>query len=437
MSLPGGPSLRRRSQEGISHVGSDSSRDVAILDRQTSLSSQQIQAILAENIALRARNTSLERKNEELSISKLEADNIADEILNLLKLSHDTKTVDETLQVVLDAVHRILHVPFIAILKPDHEDADTLSMTMQKGFNSDAAREVAMPLSNQKGISAEAFRTGQKIYVPDVASDPRYVSIHGKKVDGSQLSIPIQPNGHIAAVLTLESDQVDAFSEREQKAVETIVLAIAEKIKGLITKAELEKAARTDPLTGLFNREVLQEKLRDEIERLGRIKDHSFCLIFLDVDKLKPINDNHGHDVGDIALQATAQAIQTSIRGTDCAVRFGGDEIIIIAEGNPQGIMAHLKSLPLSASYTMDNGSTTDVPFTVSMGAKQITNKKNMKIPEDISSAEITKEMTIQADAEMYLEKGEKRAKPSKKSLGQTIDLEEIIALIRAKRKNA
>ena len=91
----------------------------------------------------------------------------------------------------------------------------------------------------------------------------------------------------------------------------------------------LEHRSITDPLTGLFNRYHFDATLKREIARCRRY-GAPLSLLLVDVDRLKPLNDRHGHQAGDRALGRVAAAIQRSLRSTDIASRIGGDEFAII-----------------------------------------------------------------------------------------------------------
>lgn len=94
----------------------------------------------------------------------------------------------------------------------------------------------------------------------------------------------------------------------------------------------LEESSLTDPLTGLPNRRHFEARLAAELKRAKR-QDAPLCLLLIDVDHLKRINDIGGHKLGDIALRAVADAIAVSRRGTDVAARWGGDEFMLLAPG--------------------------------------------------------------------------------------------------------
>lgn len=93
---------------------------------------------------------------------------------------------------------------------------------------------------------------------------------------------------------------------------------------------QLERQATADPLTRLLNRRGLAERLQQEVARAKRY-EHPLSLLLFDVDRLKEINDRHGHYAGDSALRQVATAIGQGSRATDWAGRWGGDEFLLIA----------------------------------------------------------------------------------------------------------
>lgn len=92
---------------------------------------------------------------------------------------------------------------------------------------------------------------------------------------------------------------------------------------------ELRHMAQHDALTGLPNRTLFSDRLQHELVRARR-NNERFALIFLDLDRFKPINDNFGHAVGDKLLQQTAHRLQGAIRASDTVGRIGGDEFVVL-----------------------------------------------------------------------------------------------------------
>ncbi|MGA3218892.1 MAG: EAL domain-containing protein [Acidimicrobiales bacterium] len=97
--------------------------------------------------------------------------------------------------------------------------------------------------------------------------------------------------------------------------------------------AALERRATTDPLTGVANRTVLMDRLRQALRRLGRSPGGVLAVLYLDLDRFKVINDSLGHNVGDDVLLKMAERLAHHLRPADTLARLGGDEFVLVAEG--------------------------------------------------------------------------------------------------------
>jgi diguanylate cyclase (GGDEF)-like protein len=102
-------------------------------------------------------------------------------------------------------------------------------------------------------------------------------------------------------------------------------------------RERIENLAQTDSLTGLFNLRMFNEIWQREHAVAER--DRSvYALLLVDIDKLKDINDTFGHEAGNSAITLVAECLQRSIRGTDSAGRFGGDEFVVLLPGASQEV---------------------------------------------------------------------------------------------------
>jgi diguanylate cyclase (GGDEF)-like protein len=91
----------------------------------------------------------------------------------------------------------------------------------------------------------------------------------------------------------------------------------------------LRNLAMIDPLTGLYNRRFAEQRLAAEVARSER-RGHPLTVLTLDLNNFKEINDTYGHPAGDQALQEFANRLNKVIRGSDLAVRLGGDEFLVV-----------------------------------------------------------------------------------------------------------
>ncbi|NRB23185.1 EAL domain-containing protein [Shewanella sp.] len=97
------------------------------------------------------------------------------------------------------------------------------------------------------------------------------------------------------------------------------------------TQSKLRKMATRDPLTGLPNRTLLLETIAVSIQR-ARVHKHQFCMLFIDLDRFKNINDSLGHAIGDQFLTRIAQVLERVVADKGTVARLGGDEFVILAD---------------------------------------------------------------------------------------------------------
>ena len=130
----------------------------------------------------------------------------------------------------------------------------------------------------------------------------------------------------------------------------------------------LTEAAVRDPLTGLANRTLFEERLRGALSRDAR-NGGSTGVLFLDLDGFKDVNDDHGHGVGDAVLRAVADRLTAGVRPADTVARLGGDEFVVLVEGaTPAGMAALVTRLQEAVQAPLPvRGQTLDVGVSVGM----------------------------------------------------------------------
>jgi diguanylate cyclase (GGDEF)-like protein/PAS domain S-box-containing protein len=171
--------------------------------------------------------------------------------------------------------------------------------------------------------------------------------------------------------------------------------------------AQLEQAALTDPLTGLPNRTVLEDRLTRALAR-ARQTNTLVGVLFIDLDHFKVVNDSYGHDVGDQVLREIGIRLATAVRDTDTVVRLGGDEFVVVRE--------HLS----------DFGQLEDLAETIdrSLAAPYLINSRTLEISASIGSAggaELTAgQLLSRADESMYRAKRGRRDSADKRFRGDS-----------------
>lgn len=136
----------------------------------------------------------------------------------------------------------------------------------------------------------------------------------------------------------------------------------------------LERSARTDALTGLFNRKYLEESIDKIVSQAKRI-DVSYGILMCDIDYFKMINDNYGHDVGDEAIKIISKTLLENVRESDVAIRYGGEEFIVLLYNCDSAFVQEVAEkirLSFADKKIPANGST--FSKTISIGASMYPN---------------------------------------------------------------
>jgi diguanylate cyclase (GGDEF)-like protein/PAS domain S-box-containing protein len=177
--------------------------------------------------------------------------------------------------------------------------------------------------------------------------------------------------------------------------IEGILIDVTER---RAAEEKITALARTDGLTALANRTVFLERL-DQAFAAARRGAMPFAVLYLDLDKFKPVNDTYGHPVGDLVLQEVAERLRNCTRRSDLVARLGGDEFAIlqceIREPGHAGVLAAKIQKTLSQPYSI-NGA--EIKISVSIG-----------ISFYATGQEGADAMLVQADLALYRSKEEGR----------------------------
>lgn len=132
----------------------------------------------------------------------------------------------------------------------------------------------------------------------------------------------------------------------------------------------LESLADTDPLTGIYNRSGLRNKIEAEKMRSGTL--NGLGILLLDLDHFKQLNDRYGHDMGDKVLKAFSSLLAMNLRNEDIFARMGGEEFIVVCRRQPlQGVYAFAEKLRTLAGQCTFNGEA-DLHISVSIGVSVV-----------------------------------------------------------------
>lgn len=182
------------------------------------------------------------------------------------------------------------------------------------------------------------------------------------------ISTPIRlGNGDLYGTLCAASSKSQEPSPDVKRLLALFATLIAQNVERerllqalVASNQALAVQARTDELTGLYNRRALLEEL-GRMLAMGKRSGVSVFVVFVDLDGLKAINDSRGHEVGDALIVQVGKALRSSLREEDFAARIGGDEYIVVGPGPMQA-----DSAPDAASAFRDRvAAATKITLTV------------------------------------------------------------------------
>jgi diguanylate cyclase (GGDEF)-like protein len=173
-----------------------------------------------------------------------------------------------------------------------------------------------------------------------------------------------QGNDHLGSLHLLSDKPIP----RVGSSLQNFLTNVRAQVAVLLQIRALSYAMRVDPLTRLYNRGYLNDRLREEVLRSSRT-NHPFTFLLLDVDHFKRVNDTYGHQVGDEVLVGISALLKRSCRASDAICRYGGEEIAIILVDTPlsgaQIFAENLRKSVEAERFQYEGGS---LNVTVSMG---------------------------------------------------------------------
>lgn len=189
------------------------------------------------------------------------------------------------------------------------------------------------------GYSAQDFFTGKVIYKDIIHPDDLEQFLNEIESDTNSIQFKHKPYRIITkcgVVKWVDDSFTTVYDEQGDIAYyQGIIIDVTERElsrqKLLQEHTTLEHAAHHDPLTGLPNRLLLMDRIQQAIKNAQRTKKN-FALLYIDLDKFKPINDSLGHDAGDEVLITAAKRLRNNVRTVDTIARIGGDEFIVLME---------------------------------------------------------------------------------------------------------
>jgi diguanylate cyclase len=199
-----------------------------------------------------------------------------------------------------------------------------------------AEAHLGMRLPAATAISGLAVRTGQILVCVDSETDERVDREACRRVGArSMVVVPLRNDAQTAGVLKVYSARPAAYGDDQVRVLTLLADMIGSALARAALLERLEQLALTDELTGLPNRRSWYEHLEHALARARR-SNAPLCVVVLDLNGFKQVNDKLGHAAGDRLLRTAAACWSTALRDSDILGRIGGDEFAVILEGTDE-----------------------------------------------------------------------------------------------------
>ncbi len=186
---------------------------------------------------------------------------------------------------------------------------------------------LGLAVPRHQGLHGVVMQSGAPLLVPDMHADPRVFRREDRIRSG--IYAPLTVGRRQIGVLGAHRERIDAFTKVDLDLLTVVARYLTGAIEVARLHEQLKELAATDALTGLANRRCFLDRLVGEISRTRRT-GRSLSVVLVDLNGFKAVNDACGHAKGDETLIRVAETLAQSVRVSDLAARFGGDEFVLM-----------------------------------------------------------------------------------------------------------
>jgi diguanylate cyclase (GGDEF)-like protein/PAS domain S-box-containing protein len=259
-------------------------------------------------------------------------------------------------------------------------------------------------------LCAMLDRTAEELYGQSVIAQlhPEAVAA-AREAHASLVATPTRPMRHETRLLRADGTDVPVqvtaswVAQTADGQAAHLVMIVEDITERKLLEAQLVHRSLHDPLTGLPNRLLFQDRLWHALER-GRRENTPTCVLITDLDGFKVINDELGHPMGDLVLVTFAERLRSVLRASDTAARLGGDEFSIVCENTEQAdaqVLADRLRATVTEPLTL-SGTTVTIGLSIGIGA----------VAGGLEPGDVYERVVRDADDAMYAEKTRRRGAP-------------------------
>jgi diguanylate cyclase (GGDEF)-like protein len=277
-----------------------------------------------------------------------------------LTSSLDLRTI---LRTILDHMERQIQADLWMLLMLDDERRE-LHYAIAAGGEETALRDLRVKVG--EGVAGWVAQHGETLIVPETVSDPRLNATdatHLRKGDArrvrSVIALPLKGRTGTLGVIEILNPRAGQMDDYTIAFLHILADHAAIAIENANDHAHIQQLTITDDTTGLYNVRHLYDALGNELDTCLRLA-LPVSLAFLDLDRFKLVNDEHGHLIGSELLARTGERLRELSRARDLCFRYGGDEFaILMPETGPEAALAQMSALNkalMGTTFRMSNG---------------------------------------------------------------------------------
>jgi len=278
-----------------------------------------------------------------------------------IELDGNKNAIYERVYYILTEKFNIEHFSFYEVNKTNKERT-LLHSTEEEQFCNENT------LSNS--LECRAVRTDADV----ISTDFEHLCQNCQANKSDYICIPYNINEDVSLVINIlcTDDKKFKLIAQDISNIKSYLDAMKPVVESRILMDKLRDTSLRDGLTGLYNRRFLEEYIAQEQAHILR-ENINYDILMIDIDFFKLVNDNYGHDVGDTVIKVLSEILQTSIRESDMAIRYGGEEfLILLRHTTPEATMNIASAIHRAFKDRKFDAGTETIQKTLSIGIAKL-----------------------------------------------------------------